>query len=669
MIKIINAVKTYDRGETAVHALGGVSLTIAEGEFTAIMGPSGSGKSTLLHILGLLDVSDSGEYRLFGHEIHNLSDDALAGLRNSSIGFVFQHFNLLPRTTAIENVLLPVLYAHHRPNTESGKKILSEIGLGDRITHKPNELSGGQQQRVAIARSLINHPRLILADEPTGNLDSKSAVEIMEIITGLNRAGLTIVMVTHEADIARYARRVIHMRDGLIQKDEPNPEKPIDITVRPILNFNTPSTDKNNQSRINNDRSAANDGWWAKAAGLVANLKQAWRALKANKVRSALSMLGILIGVTAVIAMLAIGQGATKSIEEQLSSLGSNLLMMRPGPPRHKGISMSDGMITRFTHEDVDDIAREIAVVKNVAGVVYGRGQVTFGGNNWNTRIIGVEPVYAQMHAAVPVVGRFFNEDEVKSKARVAVIGMTVVRELFGNENPLGEYIKINKVNFQIIGILPEKGATQFWNRDDNITIPVTTAMARLLGIKYLSSIELEIVGPEHLEEAQDKIRDLIIRTHRLPPSRHNSFNIRNLAEIQDMMTETSRVMTWLLSAIAAVSMLVGGIGIMNIMLVSVTERTREIGVRKAVGAKRSDILTQFLTEALVISITGGLLGIALGWLISMAVSNLAGWASIVTAFSIIIAVTFSATIGIVFGLWPARKASLLNPIDALRYE
>lgn len=659
MIKIVNAVKTYDRGETAVHALRGVSLSIAEGEFAAIMGPSGSGKSTLLHILGLLDVPDSGDYTLFGHEIHNLADDDLAGIRNKSIGFVFQHFNLLARTTALENVLLPVLYARRHPDPETGKKILSELGLGDRIAHKPNELSGGQQQRVAIARALINTPRIILADEPTGNLDSKSADEIMEIISGLNRAGMTVVMVTHEDDVARYARRIIHMRDGLIQKDE----------VNDATNLGSNQKIENRKSKLENPAAAKPDGWSGITTGLTANLKQAWRALKANKVRSALSMLGILIGVAAVIAMLAIGQGATKSIKDQLASMGSNLLIMRPGPPRNQGISMSDGMITRFTHEDITDITREIAVVSNAAGVVSGRGQVTFGGKNWNTRIMGVEPCYAQMHAATPVVGRFFNDDEMRTKARVAVIGFTIVHELFGDQSPLGEYVKINKVNFQVIGILPEKGATQFWNQDDNITIPIATAMDRLLGKKYIDMVEIEIADSSYLESAQDQIRSLIIRTHRLPPSRQESFNIQNLAEMQAALTETSRVMSWLLSAIAAVSMLVGGIGIMNIMLVSVTERTREIGVRKAVGAKRRDILTQFLTEALVISIAGGLLGIALGWLISLAVSNLAGWVSIVTAFSIIVAVTFSAAIGIVFGLWPARKASLLNPIDALRYE
>jgi len=677
MIKIINAVKTYDRGENAVHALRGVSLSVNEGDFVAIMGPSGSGKSTLLHILGLLDVPDSGEYNMFGKEVQSLSDDALANLRNSVIGFVFQHFNLLSRTTALENVMIPVLYSRHRPNPEQGKEMLGKVGLANRMTHKPNELSGGQQQRVAIARALINNPRLILADEPTGNLDSTSAEEIMEIIAGLNQQGLTVVMVTHEEDVARYARRIIHMRDGLIQKDEvnvanqksENGNSKLEIGKPAIRSPDSPRDRNEGGSKIKKSVIADHDGWAALAAGILSNFKQAWRALTVNKVRSFLSMLGILIGVAAVIAMLAIGQGATKSIKDQLASMGSNLLTMRSGPPHNQGIAMAEGMVTRFTRDDVADIWREIAAVSNVAGVVSGRGQVTYGGKNWSTRVMGGEPVYAQMHAAMPVIGRFFNEEETLLKARVAVVGLTIIRELFGEANPLGEFIKINKVNFQIIGILPEKGATQFWDQDDNIVIPLTTAMDRLLGKKFIDVIEIEIADSKDLDSSQDKIKNLIVQSHRLPPSRHDSFNIRNMAEMQAALTETSRVMSWLLSAIAAVSMLVGGIGIMNIMLVSVTERIREIGIRKAVGAKRRDILLQFLTEALVISILGGLLGITLGWLISLAVSNLAGWASIVTVFSIIVAVSFSAAIGIVFGLWPARKASLLNPIDALRYE
>ena len=662
MIKLSNAVKTYDRGELAVRALRGVSLNVDEGEFVAIMGASGSGKSTLLHILGLLDVVDGGNYRLFGRDMEKLSDDELAETRNSAIGFVFQHFNLLSRATALENVILPVLYSHRSPDETRAKEMLAEVGLGNRITHKPNELSGGQQQRVAIARALINNPRLILADEPTGNLDSASALEIMNVISALHNKGLTVVMVTHEDDIAAFAGRIIHMRDGVIQKDELNSRRAAIQTGEPARGKGgrhlTPAGDGNNHS-----------GMKLYLAGLISNLRQACRAIVANKLRSALSMLGILIGVAAVIAMLAIGKGATKSIEDQLASMGSNLLMMRSGPPRHGGVAMSEGMITRFTDEDVADILREIPEVSRVAGMVNGRCQLTCGGKNWSTQTMGAEPAFEQMHASVPVIGRFFTADEVKVKARVALIGRTIVRELFNGESPLGEFMKINKINFQVIGVLPEKGATRWGDQDDIVVVPLTTAMDRLLGRKYLELVEIEIGRPEDLETAQEAIRKLIIRTHHLPPSRQESFHIRNLAEMKEALTETSRVMSWLLSAIAAVSMLVGGIGIMNIMLVSVTERTREIGVRKAVGAERGDIMMQFLTESLVISIAGGLLGIMLGWLISFAVSTLAGWASIVTLFSIFIAVAFSAATGVVFGIWPARKAAQLNPIDALRYE
>ena len=323
----------------------------------------------------------------------------------------------------------------------------------------------------------------------------------------------------------------------------------------------------------------------------------------------------------------------------------------------------------RFTPQDVTDIRTTIQAVKRVAGSVSGRGQVVFGNKNWSTRVQGVEPEYTAMRAAQPTVGRFFTADEMNKRVRVVVLGMTLVRELFGEANPLGEYVKINKVNFQIVGILPEKGATGWMDQDDLAVIPLTTAMFRLLGKEYLDSIDIEIRSAEEMEIAQEAMRELIVRTHRLPPSQTESFEIRNMAEIQAALTETSRTMSWLLASIAAVSLLVGGIGIMNIMLVSVTERTREIGIRKAVGARQRDILAQFLTEALVVSVLGGGLGIFLGWLISALVSNLAGWPALVTLSSIVLAVGFSCLVGVVFGLWPATKAARLNPIDALRYE
>ncbi len=650
MITLSNISKTYTMGKIAVRALREVSLTINSGEFVVIMGPSGSGKSTLLHILGMLDVPDTGSYSLMGHEVASLSDNALAGLRNSTFGFVFQHFNLLSRTSALENTILPMLYSPHGTTVSKARQVLEDVGLGDRIDHKPNELSGGQQQRVAIARALIHDPRIILADEPTGNLDSISTKEIMDVLSRLNDRGMTVVIVTHESSIAQRARRVITMQDGRIQTDE------TDITGKQTDNG------KNFDQPI-----VLRSGMVLKE--IPNHFKQAWRSLTANKTRSFLSMLGILIGVAAVIAMMAIGTGARRSIETQLSSLGSNLLVLRPGARRIHGVALEAGTITRFTLQDARDIKNEVPFARYVSGTVYGRGQAAFGNKNWNTRILGTSPEYAAMRTYQPTIGRFFTSEEIKKRARVAVLGMTPVRELFGNSNPLGEHIKINKVIFQIIGILPEKGATGWRDQDDLIIIPISTAMYRLLGSNYVNSIDIEVTSANEMDIAQDAIRSVINRNHRIPPSRKESFTIRNMAEILSALRSTSRTMAWLLLCIAAISLLVGGIGIMNIMLVSVTERTREIGIRKAIGARRRDILAQFLTEALLISLAGGGLGILLGYTISIAISRLADWPVEITVQSIVLACGFSCFIGIVFGLWPARKASQLNPIDALRYE
>ena len=651
MIELSDIHKTYRMGEINVHALRGISLKIHPGEFVAIMGPSGSGKSTLLHLLGLLDVPDHGSFQLVGREISHLSEDHLAVLRSQVIGFIFQQFNLLPRTSAVENVALPLLYATHLQNGfDRSYALLNEVGLGDRCDHKPNQLSGGQQQRVAIARALINHPQLILADEPTGNLDSTSAQDIMGLLRGLHQRGMTIIMVTHESEIAQHAGRIIRMRDGLIQSDER-------VTTSQQLPSSMPGALPE----------AATPPLTLKE--LRAHVQQAIRALKANKVRTCLSMLGILIGVAAVVAMLALGTGAQRSIESQLASMGSNLLVVRPGSRQVRGVSLEAGAVTRLTLDDARQIQTHIPSVAHVAASVSGRGQVVFGNKNWNTQVQGTTPDYVTIRASAPVVGRFFTEEEERMRARVALLGQTLVRELFGESNPVGETIAINRIPFQVIGILPEKGASTWRDQDDIVVIPLSTAMRRLLGKDYVDSIDVEVAHASELDAAQTQIRDLIIREHHLPPSRQDTFDIRNMAEMQAALSETSRTMSWLLASIAAISLLVGGIGIMNIMLVSVTERTREIGLRKAIGARRRDILAQFLIEAMVISLVGGLAGILLGGLLTLVMSMVAGWETVLSWWAILLSVGFSAAIGIGFGLWPARQAASLNPIDALRYE
>ncbi len=650
MLELRNVNKSYTMGDSVVYALRNVSVKVENGDFVAIMGPSGSGKSTLMHIMGLLDVPESGSYLVNGREVSQLDEDELAVLRRKVLGFIFQQFNLLPRMSAAQNVALPLFYSEGKLAAEKAHEMLEAVGLGTRMEHRPNELSGGQQQRVAIARSMINKPLMVLADEPTGNLDSKSEKEIMALLRSMNEQGITVIMVTHEDEIGQQARRLIRMRDGEIQSDErlaplPTPQNP------PRLNEGKPGG------------SGIGHVWQHFVQGI--------KTLAANKVRTSLSMLGIMIGVAAVVAMLALGKGAQSAIESQLSSLGSNLLVLRSGASRGPGGAMSEaGSATRFTVEDAELIQQRVAGVSVATANVNGRGQVTFGNKNWSTSLIGCSESYARMHAMVPDVGRFFTNEENQQRARVAVIGRTLVRELFGGQNPIGEMIKINKVNFQVIGLLPEKGATGFQDQDDRILIPVETAMHRVMGKEYVDFIEIEVASADAMDDVQQRTQDLLYARKRVPPSKQeDAFTIRNMADIQNALSESTRIMTVLLSVIASISLLVGGIGIMNIMLVSVTERTREIGLRKAIGARRADILWQFLIESVVVSLVGGVAGIGLAIVITTTLSALSGWNTTITPSSVTLAFVFSAGVGILFGIYPARKAARLNPIDALRYE
>ncbi len=642
-------------GKVEVKALQDVSLKIAPGEFLAIMGPSGSGKSTLMHILGLLDRPDAGEYYLGKRKIHELADEELSAIRNRLAGFVFQQFHLLPRMSALENAALPLIYAGKRHLKEVAKEKIREVGLAERINHKPNELSGGQQQRVAIARSLVNDPLIILADEPTGNLDSKSQAEIISILKDLNQKGKTVIIVTHEKELALQAGRIIHMLDGRIISDE-NQEIQKNLS-------------QENQADKIIDLVLSRSERKAREIEFLDYLRQAAGAMVGHKMRSFLSILGILIGVAAVIAMLAVGQGAKESIEKQLASLGSNLLLVRPGSSRMMGVALQAGTVTRFTFQDEAAIKGLTDEVARVSPSVTGRAQLVYANKNWNTQIEGVGVDYASIRAAQPAIGRFFADDEVKMRERVVLLGPTVARELFGDANPVGETVKINLLNFKVIGVLPSKGGSGFHDQDDTALIPVTTAMYRVFGKEYIDSLYVEAKSADLIDAAQKAVSEVIIKQHHLNKNEEGSFQIRNMADIKNALETTTKTMSLLLGSIAAISLLVGGIGIMNIMLVSVTERTREIGLRKAIGATNKDIMVQFLIEAVLMSFIGGIAGILLGGGVSMLITLFAGWTVRVSWFSIILATTFSLIVGIAFGFWPAQKASGLDRIEALRSE
>ncbi|NDG84146.1 MAG: FtsX-like permease family protein, partial [Proteobacteria bacterium] len=546
-------------------------------------------------------------------------------------------------------------------------ELLKRVGLESRMHHRPTQLSGGQQQRVAIARALINQPRIILADEPTGNLDSKSSAEILALLQKLNNEGITIILVTHEAEVAAAAKRVITIRDGLIESDRRNPQSESrESSLLDSSQHDSASLPPHPRPPQETSTHAALD----RGNRYMELAKQAFRTLFANKMRTVLSTLGVLIGVAAVIAMLAIGKGAQESIEAQLSSLGTNLLSVRAASIRIGGVATESDWL-KIIPQDAEAVNRLIPGVKRTGSVVQGGNQrVSYQDKNGVTTVYGVLPIYAEMHALAPEIGRFFTEAENHERALVAVIGATVSRELFGNQNPIGATIKLNKIPLRVIGILPEKGASSFGDRDDQVEVPLSTAMFRILGKTSLDFLEVEIEKGVDMGEAQERIDTLLRSRHDIPPSQtEEAFRIFNMADLQSALSETSKTLSVLLLIIAGISLLVGGIGIMNIMLVSVTERTREIGLRKAIGGTASDILLQFLVEAAAIGVFGGLSGITLGVGISILVSVVAGWTVSVSIPAVFGSFVFSSLVGMVFGLWPARRAAALNPIEALKGE
>lgn len=634
-----NLSRVYQTGEQTLRALSDASFAIWPGEFVAIMGQSGSGKSTLMNILGCLDRASSGSYQVRGRDVGSLNSDELAALRRDTFGFVFQRYNLIATATAEENVEIPGIYAA-LPKTERtrrARQLLGQLGLAERAHHRPSELSGGQQQRVAIARALVNDPPIILADEPTGALDSKSSDDVMALLKQLHSEGRTIILITHDASVAAHASRVLHIFDGRIVEEQGE--------VKPSAHALPPPPARGQANLIPEISEAA---------------KMAARSLKANKFRTALTLLGIIIGVASVVTMLAVGSGSKQQVLDQITAMGTNLLSVRPGAPGVRG----DGNITTLSFADTEAIA-ELDHVNAVVPERSGSYKVRYGNIDVQTPVQGVGAAMPYVRDWPTAMGSFFTDRDVRSYAPVAVLGQTTVKNLFPNgEDPIGKYVLVKNVPFEVIGVLTGKGASGWGgDQDDVVVVPVTTGMIRLFGQNFLSAITVRVDSVEAIASTEKAINDLILARHR-----QVDFSTRNMASFIDMASDTYNTFTLLLGAVAAISLLVGGIGVMNIMLVSVTERTREIGIRMATGARVRDIMLQFNTEAAVVCTVGGVLGVGIGLATAFGL-QLASVPIQITPVPAMLSFSSAVITGLVFGIWPARKAARLDPVVALASE
>ncbi|WP_239739465.1 macrolide ABC transporter ATP-binding protein/permease MacB [Proteus penneri] len=645
LLELNEVSRIYNNGEEETVVLNKISLTINAGEMVAIIGASGSGKSTLMNILGCLDKPNSGEYKVAGQSVAKMDGDQLAALRREHFGFIFQRYHLMSHLSAEQNVEIPAIYADKNATQrkERARELLTRLGLGERIDYRPNQLSGGQQQRVSIARALMNGGEVILADEPTGALDSHSGKEVMAILKQLNEQGHTVIIVTHDPLIAAQAERIIEIKDGEIINDNCH-----QITVNKVKKETTAVLPSPYFGQI--------FGRFTQA------LDMAWRAMVVNKVRTLLTMLGIIIGIASVVTIIVIGDAAKSMVLADIKAIGSNTIDIYPG--KDFGSDSPEDRQS-LTLQDVFALKQQ-SYVQAVTPQVQFSTRLRRGNQDSPASVAGVSDDYFTVYAMTFSQGRSFTPDMIQRQAQVVVIDENTRQRFFPHKKEvIGEQIIIRNIPSTIVGVIAEKKSAFGNGQSLRVWVPYSTLNSRILNRSYLDSITVRAIEGYDASVAEQQILRLLTIRH----GKKDIFTY-NLDSFIKAAESTTQTMQLFLTLVAVISLVVGGIGVMNIMLVSVTERTREIGIRMAVGARASDVMQQFLIESVLVCLVGGLLGIGLSFgIVMIASAMLPDWHFVFQPIALVSAFICSTAIGIIFGFLPARNAAKMNPIDALARE
>ncbi len=673
IMELNGIIREFAAGEQTIRILHGIDLTIYQGEMVAIIGQSGSGKSTLMNILGCLDKATAGEYLIFGKSVKQLDADELAKLRREHFGFIFQRYHLLGDIDARDNVAVPAVYAgmDNKVRAQRAEQLLTDLGLGDKVHNRPSQLSGGQQQRVSVARALMNGGDVILADEPTGALDSKSGKDVLQILNNLNAQGHTVIMVTHDPSIAEQAERVIELKDGHVIADYRNEHfKRSNSSEIEVADVDTPNTATSAHvtatEALSSPSSALQKKQKSRFGSLIDRLSEAFRmsilAMRAHKMRTLLTMLGIIIGIASVVSVVGLGQGSQQQILSNISSLGTNTITVIDGYPY--GDPRRRYNDDNLTPDDAKAVADQPYVV-SVSPQLDTSASVRYRNVQESASISGVGSGYLEVTGEKLALGQGFDEQSISLRMQDVIIDDNAKGTFFPDlENPIGEVLLIGNVPGRVIGVLePKDNAFSRSSDSPTIYMPYTTMMSRIVGGENIDRFVVLIDNQISTSAAESAISELIEGRHGA-----DDFRTQNSDSIRQTIESTTNTMTLLISSIAIISLVVGGIGVMNIMLVSVTERTNEIGVRMAVGARQSDIMQQFLIEAVLVCILGGGLGVLLAFLIGEGINSIGSdsFSVIYSPTSIIAAFACSTLIGVVFGFLPARNAAKLNPVEAL---